>query len=170
MQTSTSGPSGSHRHTWVLVLAPVVAVLAIAVLVAAVRSHASSSTPRPAYASQIPQDALAEMQDATGIVVVAPTQLAPTTNNADAAVDAAIGPLGIPRKDQVKAVQLVEVKDGRGDVLTGRTMWMVYGAGVAQRQFGPGGEPDSGKAVIEVGASMAFVDPSSLKLIETVRY
>lgn len=166
----TSGRSGNRRRAWVGAFAPVAAILAIAVGGAALRAHTSSPTPDAAYATQIPQDALADLQDATGIAVSPATTLVPATDKAEGAVDAAIGPLGIPSKDQVEAVELATVTADSGDVLTGRTMWVVYGTGVAQRQFGPGGTDDSGTAVTEVVVSMAFVDPSTLKLIKTARY
>lgn len=170
MPTSTSGRSGSQRRARAVVLAPVAAILAIAVVGAALRAHASSPTPDAAYATRIPHDALADLRDATGIALSPATTLAPAADEAEEAVDAAIGPLGIPNKDQVEAVELAKVTADSGDVLTGRTMWAVYGAGVAQRQFGPGGTDDSGKAVTEVGVSMAFVDPPTLRLIKTARY
>lgn len=111
------------------------------------------------------------MKQEVGIVVdpnVAESKA--SVGDADEAVDAAIGPAAIPRKDQVQAVQLVSVAADRGQGLAGRTMWIVYATGFEQRRFGPGGTTESGKAVTYIGTAMAFVDPSTMKIVQMATY
>lgn len=167
MQTSTSGHIGRTRLVSTGIVIAVVAILAVSALMLLVGQHNSSDSNGPDYQTTIPVKVLDELRAETGTEVDTAIAATTTSSDAEAAVDAAIGPVGIPSKDKVEAVQKAVVTGQRGGVLKGRTVWMIYAPDVKQRVIGPAGvsSPE-----YENAHAMAYVDATTMKLIQTDLY